>query len=81
MLVAHSCSTLFDTIVCSPQTSSADGILQGRILEWGAMASSRDLPDQEVKCGSPAVQADSLSSGPPGKPLLMVKKMENNDEV
>ena len=32
--------------------------------------SPRDLPDPEIEPGSPALQADSLLSGPPGKSLL-----------
>ena len=45
-----------------------------------------DLPDQGIEHGSPALQADSLSSGPPGKPLLILKKYGKqgwslNDEV
>ena len=30
-----------------------------------------DLPDPGIKPGSPALHADSLLSGPPGKPLLL----------
>ena len=33
---------------CSPPASSVHGILQARILEWGAMPSSRDLPDPGI---------------------------------
>ena len=33
------------------------------------MPFSRDLPDPGVEPGSPALQADSLPSEPPGKPL------------
>ena len=29
-----------------------------------------DLPDSEIKPGSPALQADALTSEPPGKPDL-----------
>ena len=29
-----------------------------------------DLPDPEIKPGSPALQADSLPSEPPGKPIM-----------
>ena len=48
-------------------------ILQARILEWVAMPSSRgsswfgDLPNPRIETGSPALQADSLLSEPPGK--------------
>ena len=40
-LVAHSCSTLWDPMDCSPPGSSVHGILQARILEWGANPFSR----------------------------------------
>ena len=53
---------------CSLPGSSVHGILQARILEWVAILFSRDLPDLEIKPGSPALQEDSLPSEPPGKP-------------
>ena len=37
----HSCRTLWDTMDCSLPGSSVHGILQARVLEWGAMPSSR----------------------------------------
>ena len=45
--------------------SSVHGILQARILEWVAIPISRDLPNPRIEPGSPALQADSLSSEPP----------------
>ena len=44
------------------------GILQAETLEWVAMPSSRDLPKPGIEPRSPALQADSLPSEPPGKP-------------
>ena len=44
----------------SPPGSSVHGILQARILDWVAMASSRDLPDPGIKPTSPALQVESL---------------------
>ena len=41
VLVAQSCSTLWDLIDCSPLGSSAHGILWARILVWVAIPSSR----------------------------------------
>ena len=38
--VAQSCPTLHDPMDCSLPGSSAHGILQGRILEWVAIAFS-----------------------------------------
>ena len=55
-LVAQSCLTLCDPMDCSLPGSSVQGILQGRILEWVAMPSSRGyscLRDQtHVSCVS-----------------------------
>ena len=38
---AQSCPTLCDPMNCNPPGSSVHGILQARILEWVAVASSR----------------------------------------
>ena len=46
------------------------GILQARILEWVAMYSPGDLPNPVIEPRSPALQADSLLSELPGKPLV-----------
>ena len=54
----------------SPPGSSARGILQARILEWVAISSLGDLPNSGIKPKSPALQADSLLSEPPGKPYF-----------
>ena len=40
-LVTQLCLTLCDPMFCSPPDSSVHGILQARILEWAAMATSR----------------------------------------
>ena len=40
-LVAQSCQTLCDSVDCSLPGSSVHGIIQARILEWVATASSR----------------------------------------
>ena len=53
----------------SPPGSSVHGILQARILEL-LFPSSGDLPDPGIEPGSPTLQADSLSSEPPGKPYF-----------
>ena len=39
--VSQSCPTLSDPTECSLQGSSVHGILQARVLEWGAIAFSR----------------------------------------
>ena len=54
---------------CSLPGSSVHGILQVRILEWGVISFSRDLPDPGIKPSSPTLQADWLPSEPPEKPF------------
>ena len=67
-LVSQSRSTLCDPVDCSPPGSSVHGILQARVLEWGAIPFSRDLPSPGIEPGSPALQADYLLSEQPKKP-------------
>ena len=52
---------------CSLPGSSIHGILQARILEWVAIFFSRRSSSPRFEPGSPALQADSLPSEPPGK--------------
>ena len=62
-----SCVRLFETpwtVGCQAPLSM--GILQARILEWVVMPSSRGSSQPR----SPALQAASLPSEPPGKPHL-----------
>ena len=76
-----SCSVLSDSATSvdrSPAGSSVHGILQARILEWVAILFSRDLPDPGIELGSPALQADSLLSEPPGKPDRKLKLARKN---
>ena len=42
--VAQSCPTLSDPMDCSLPGSSIDGIFQARVLKWGAIAFSEDIP-------------------------------------
>ena len=44
VLVTQSCSTLCDSMDCSPWGSSVHGILQARIMEWVAISFSRGSP-------------------------------------
>ena len=56
---------------CNPWTvapgTSVPGTFQARILEWVAFPFPRDSPDPGIEPGSPAWQADSSHSEPPGK--------------
>ena len=66
MKVTQLCLTL-----CDPVDYRVHGILQARILEWVAFPFSRDPlvdPDPGIKPRSPALQSDSLSTEPQGKP-------------
>ena len=59
------CPTLCNPLDCSPPGSSAQGILQARILEWVALPFSRDLPDPGVKPASfrsPALAGRSVTT-------------------
>ena len=69
MLVAQSCPTLCDPMDCSLPGSSVYRILQARIVEWFTFPSPGALPDPGIEPRSPALQADSSQSEPPGKPL------------
>ena len=71
VLVAQLCPTLCNPIDYSQPGSSVHGIFQAKILEWVTISFSRYLPDPGIKPGSPALQADSLLSEPPGKPLFI----------
>ena len=53
---------------CSLPGSSVHRILQARGLEWGAISFSTRSSDPGIEPGSPALQADALTSEPPGKP-------------
>ena len=42
--VPQSCATLHDPMDCSLPGSSAHGVFQARVLEWGAIAFSPEIP-------------------------------------
>ena len=65
--VAQSCPTLCDPANCSLPGSSVHGILQARVLEWVAFPSPGDLSYPGIEPRSPALEADALTSEPPGK--------------
>ena len=55
---------------CSPPGFSVHGSFQVRILEWVTIPDPGDLPDPGIKPtspASPALEADSLPTEPPGK--------------
>ena len=69
VLVTQPCLTLYKAMGCTVTGSSLHRVLQPRILEWVAIPFSKGLPDPRIKPRSRALQADSLLSEPPGKPV------------
>ena len=51
--VSQSCPTLSDPMDRSPPGSSAHGIFQARVLEWGAIAFSGFWPNADLNAASP----------------------------
>ena len=64
VLVTQSYPFLCNSTDCSPPGFSAHGIFPGK--NRLPFPSSKDLPNPEIKPRSPALQADSLPSEPPG---------------
>ena len=64
--VAQSSPTLCDT-----GDYRLHGILQARILEWGAFPSPGDLPNPVIEAKSPTLQANSLPAEPQEKPKIL----------
>ena len=72
-LVTSVMSNSGDPMECGPPGSSVHGILQARMLEWVACPPPGDLPDsgiQPLSLASPALQAGSLPTEPPGMPTF-----------
>ena len=67
VLVTQLCLTLCNSMNCSPPRSMGFS----RQEYWTGLPgpSPGDLPDPGIEPGSPALQADSLPSEPPGKPI------------
>ena len=63
----QSCLTLCDSMDCSPLGSS----VQARKLEWVVILFSWGSSGLGIEPRSPALQADSLPSEPPEKPLMI----------
>ena len=81
VLVAHSCSTLWDPMDCSmPGSSSVYGILQARILEWLAIlfsrAASRPRDQTWVSCIAGGFFINSLLSQAPGETINRLQPLK-----
>ena len=73
---AQPCLTLCDPMDCSPLGSSVRGILQGIILEWVAIFSSRgsNRPRDRTRLVSPTLRVGSLPP-PPGQESYYIHKI------
>ena len=60
----------------SPPDSSVHGILQA-VPEWVAIPFCRTLPDPGIEPRSPALQAGSLPSEPPGKAIRAAQQSDS----
>ena len=69
VLVAQLCPTLCNPVDCSPPGPSVHEILQARILEWVAISFSRGSSQSRNQTHISCIEADSLLSEPPGKPV------------
>ena len=70
--VAQSCSTLCDPVDCSPPGSSWQWDSPGKSTGVGCQFLLQgNLSDTGIKPRSPALQADALTSEPPGKQYIM----------
>ena len=74
VLFVQFCLTLCDPMDCSPAGFSVHGIL----LEWAAIPFSRGSAQPRDQTWSPALQADSLPSKPPGKWLYYFARQKGN---
>jgi len=61
---------------CSLPASSVHGILQARILE--KVPTPGDFPNPGIEPRSPALQAESLLSEPPGKPQYLTNDVKQS---
>ena len=74
VLVTQLCPILWDPQTVAHQAPLSMGF--SRQEYWGGLQfpSPGDLPNPGIEAGSPILQADSLPSEPPGKPLPTLRK-------
>ena len=76
-LTKWKCPTLYN-LQATKTVASVHGIHQARILEWVAIPFSRHFqPNPGTESRSPALEADSLPSKPPGKPSPLTNVLSN----
>ena len=72
---AQLCPTLCNPMGCSPPGSSVHEFSRQEYWSGLPFPSPGDLPDPGIILGSPTLQADSLPSEPPGKPLVEIRRL------
>ena len=70
VLVAQSCLTLCNPVHCSPLGALSMEFSRQEYWSGWPFPPPEDLPNPGVKPRSSTLQADSLPSEPPGKPML-----------
>ena len=68
--VAQLCPTLCDPMDCSLQAPPSMGFSRQECWSGLLFPSPGDLSDPGIKSKSPTLQADTLPSKPPGKPII-----------
>ena len=69
-MVTQLCPTLCNPMDCRPPGSSVHGILQVRILEWGAIPFSRGSSQPRDRTGVSCIAGRFFTTEPPGKPKV-----------
>ena len=77
VLVTQSCLTLCSLVDCSRQVPLSMGFSRQEYWSGLPFPSPGDLPDPVIELWSPSLQADSLLSEPPGKPMVHRKHCIN----
>ena len=81
-LVAQSCPTLCDPMNCiARQAPLSMGFSRQEYWSGLPFPSPGDLPDPGIEAGSPALQADSSSSEPSGKPKMVQAKYLSSIDI
>ena len=71
----QSCTTLCETMDCSPPGSSSMRVSRKEYWSGLPFPSPGDLHDPGIEPTSPVLQADSLQSEPPGRTLLQAAQV------
>ena len=70
VLVTQSCLTLCDSMEVAHQAPLSMEFSRQEYFSGLPFPSPGNLPNPGIKPGSPAFQADTLTSEPPGKPIV-----------